>query len=311
MNNLKINEKISDFFYLQWLRPENVPWDLHVCKIFQRYFINNKFYKSLEIGVGNGLNTFINLDGKINKSFDFFLNSKVDNFFKFDDIYDYKLKLENNFYNKIIKKKTDNKFNLVVDYKKNLINISKLLNISKNYMVFDCNNSFKKFEKFDLIYSSIVYWLNNPFDSIIRIMKLLNCNGHFLFTIPNQNYLKYCKSYTLKGKMWNLINRGRKKTLKCTVDENSFEKWLKKNKINIVAKHYLLSEKTLKIWDIGLRPFSPFLIKMANNMSYDERLSIKKEWCFNLMPIVHELSHEELIYGKKKGGYCMYLLKLK
>jgi hypothetical protein len=311
MNNQTINEKIDDFFHLQWLRAENVPWDLHVCKIFQKYFVNNKFSKNLEVGVGNGLNTFINLNGKLNKSFDFFLNAKTDNFFKNADIYDHKLKLESTFGNKIIKKNSENKFHLVLDYKKNLVDISRLLNISKNYKVFDCNNSFKKFEKFDFIYSSIIYWLNNPYDRIIKILKLLNYKGSFLFTIPNQNYLEYCKSYTLKGRLWNLINRGRKKTLKCTVSENIFEKWLQKNKINIAAKHYLLSEKTLKIWDIGLRPVSPFLIKMANKMNFIDRSKIKEDWCNNLMPIVKELSHEELIYGKKKGGYCMYLLELK
>ena len=33
-----LKKKINSFFYLQWLRPENVAWDLHVSIIFQKYF---------------------------------------------------------------------------------------------------------------------------------------------------------------------------------------------------------------------------------------------------------------------------------
>ena len=96
-----------------------------------------------------------------------------------------------------------------------------------------------------------------------------------------------------------------------TIEENLFENWLKKNQLDIVSKNYFLSKKTLEIWDLGLRPISPLLIKMANSFDLDTRSLIKKEWCNNLMPIVKELSYEELFYGKKKGGYCMYLVKLK
>lgn len=307
--NKLINKKIINYFNLYWLRPENVPWDLHVCKIFQENFKINKLSRSLEIGSGHGYNTLLNLNGELNKQFDFFFNSKPNFFFKNNDIYDFKIFYKNK--ENLVTKPAENRFELVLDLKKNLINNSKLLNISKKYKVFDCNNDMSKFGRFDFIYTSIIYWLNNPYKSIINIKKLLNPNGYFLFTIPNQNFLKYCKSYSLKGKLWRLINRGRKKTLKLIVEENLFENWLKKNQLDIVTKNYFLSKKTLQIWDLGLRPISPFLIKMANSLDFNTRSIIKKEWCNNLMPIVKELSYEEIFYGKKKGGYCMYLVKLK
>ena len=294
-----IDKKISQFFNLYWLRPENVPWDLHVYKIFQKNFKINKLSRSLEIGSGTGFNSLLNLNGELNKKFDFFFNANVKSFYKNKDIYDSKI-LFNAKIN-LVSKPAENRFDLVLDLKKNLINKSKLLNISKKYNVFDCNNDIAKFGRFDFIYTSIIYWLNNPYKSIINIKKSINHNGHFLFTIPNQNFLKYCKSYTPRGKLWSLINRGRKKTLKLIIEENLFENWLKKNQLDIVSKNYFLSKKTLEIWDLGLRPISPLLIKMANSLDFDTRSLIKKEWCNNLMPIVKELSYEELFYGKKKA----------
>ena len=86
--------------------------------------------------------------------------------------------------------------------------------------------------------------------------------------------------------MWNIINRGRKNTLQKIFPQKSFENFLKKNNFEILKKERMLSSKTLKIWDLGLRPISPFLIEMSNSISDKSRNKIKMEWCDKLFPIV-------------------------
>lgn len=309
-----LKKKINSFFYLQWLRPENVAWDLHVSIIFQKYFSyyekKNKDFKSLEIGVGNGFNTLLNLNGQLNEKYDFFLNTSCKNFFQNKDIYDSALK-KNSIPKDLVKTYPSKKFDLALDLKKNLLKVTEHLKVSEKLISHDCNKEFGINERYDFIYSSIVYWLNNPKDAILRISKLLKNNGVFMFTIPNENYLKYCQSYSKHGNFWNLINRGRKDTLQTTIIQNEFEKWLKKNNFEIINNHKLLSEKTLKIWDFGLRPISPYLIRLTNSVSPKIRYEIKKNWCHDLYPIVENLVSHELEFGGQNGGYCIYLIKRK
>lgn len=196
-----------------------------------------------------------------------------------------------------------------MDLKKNLLNVAQQLNVAKKLIAYDCNKDFKINEKYSFIYSSIIYWLKNPKKSILKVSNLLKKDGIFMFTIPNQNYFKYCKSYSKSGKFWNLINRGRKNTLQSTIVEQEFEKWLKRSNFDIVNKHKLLSEKTLNVWDFGLRPISPYLIKLTNIISSKTRFEVKKDWCNNLYPIVENMVLQELAEGPKNGGYCIYLIK--
>ncbi len=57
----------------------------------------------------------------------------------------------------------------------------------------------------------------------------------------------------------------------------------------IVAHNYYLSPLTLRIWDVGLRPLSPVLIKMVQKFDECSRLEIKSEWIETVRPFLQEL----------------------
>lgn len=310
MNKTILDTKIKDFFSLHFLRPENVSWDLHVSLLFQKYFFkkNNKYQDTLEIGSGNGLNTFLNLSGSLKDTYDFFVNINDKKLFKNNDIY--------NFYNitksnDIVKKKVKKKFSLVIDHKKNLLDHSKVLDISEAYLKFDCNKELPKNRKYDFIFTTILYWLNS-YEKLIDFAKLLKDeNSLLVFTVPNENYLNYCQSYKSKSLFWKMINNRRKETLQFQINQVLFERWLKQNNFNIFAKHKLLSKSTLSIWDIGLRVFYKNFIYLLKKLPIQERLIFKNQWMEQYFSVIKELVEEELHNGPKNGGYCMYILQKK
>ena len=55
---------VKNFLNAHWLRFENLPWDIQVALFFQKYK-PNKIGRSLEVGVGNGINTLLNLGGSL------------------------------------------------------------------------------------------------------------------------------------------------------------------------------------------------------------------------------------------------------
>ena len=48
--------------------------------------------------------------------------------------------------------------------------------------------------------------------------------------------------------------------------------------LDVAVRHNHISGTLVRLWDIGLRPFSPFMIQMANTLSRDERARIKQRW---------------------------------
>ncbi|NVJ91183.1 MAG: hypothetical protein HWE34_05975 [Methylocystaceae bacterium] len=87
--------------------------------------------------------------------------------------------------------------------------------------------------------------------------------------------------------------------------------WYKiiETELTIQESSLYLSRQTLNIWDIGLRPFSPYMIKMANTLSRTDRFNIKQKWCQGLLPMIKELCDEEFKNGPKEGGFSFYVLK--
>ena len=221
MKSLK--KLIENFLNAHWLRFENLPWDIQVALFFQKYK-PKRINKSIEVGVGNGINTLLNLGGSLKKEEDHFSNLSYLNVGHKDYWNTFKRKK-----NPILRN-VKNKFDLVLDHKKNLLKNAKNLNISKKYTQHDCNKSLIKFGKFDFIFSNIIYWLKDPIKTIDNFEEILNINGHIILTIPNQNFFKYGETFNSKNEFLKLLNFGRKGHYKFFNNRGSFDKILKKKK---------------------------------------------------------------------------------
>lgn len=299
----KINNRINQYLKTNWLRPETLLWDVHLSLLIEPYL--KRKIKKLEIGIGNGINSFITLGGELNKNYDTYQNLNYNSFVTTEDIYNtYKKNSK-----KIIKKKVKNKFDLVIDHKENLLKQARLLDISNTYLKHDCNKSIKIKDKFDLIYTNILYWLKNPFYNIREFNDILNKKGLLIFTLPNENFFKYCKSYKSKNKFWKKLNLQRNKHFNFSYKKKEIGSKLKKMKFfKIIKVKSFLSKKSCKIWDIGTRIVSPELIKMSSSLSKNEKLIIKYNWCKKLHPLIYELIKDE-IKDSKSGGFDLYILK--
>ena len=64
-----LNKLTKNFLNAHWLRFENLPWDIQVALFFKKYK-PKKMERSLEVGIGNGINTLLNLGGSLKKNED-------------------------------------------------------------------------------------------------------------------------------------------------------------------------------------------------------------------------------------------------
>jgi hypothetical protein len=75
--------------------------------------------------------------------------------------------------------------------------------------------------------------------------------------------------------------------------------------------HTIASRTHAQIWDIGLRPLAPLLVRMANGLTRRDRSAIKRDWielCLDLLAPMCRFDFD-LFPGDHKPAELQYVLK--
>jgi len=289
-----------------WLRPESALWDAIASTIVSKHKIKSP---SLDLGCGNGIFSFITAGGDFSIDYDWFINVDVEGFWENKDIFD-TCKVNN--LEQYITRKPEYNFTYGLDHKTNYLTQAKGLGFYKTLIQYD-GNSPLPFEnsRFQAVFSNILYWLDDPLKSLKEISRILQKGGQALVCIPNVKFKEYCFTFGWEEKKSNLLkklNRGRSEVMRYFASYDEFSKLAEATGFTTAAHSYYLSRLTLTIWDIGLRPISPYLVQMANKLSPEDRRSIKSEWVNNLYEILLPLYEMEM-NSKEEGGFHFFVLQ--
>lgn len=296
--------RIDDFLNMTWLRPENVVWDSVASSLIGKELLNGN--RILDIGIGNGYFSFMTLGGKFKKEYDWYYNVNTNGFLKNEDIYNI-VKLNN--IKDFIDRPAAKRISLAVDHKHELLKQVEQLNFTDFTLLQDANKPIE-FTNIDTVYSNILYWLNHPIDVLKNIDKNLSSGSKLILVFPNENFYKYAQSYSQSSKIWKLLNRGRGDSIMWRMNIDVFEKEIiKATSFKIQNFQTYLSELNLKTWDIGFRPFSSPLIKMANLLQPEVRNQIKEEWVETAKPYINHILEDEIKNGPKNGGFNFVVLE--
>ncbi len=301
---MKYRDFFDPFFYMNWLRPENVPWDVHAATLIAPHLRSGE--RKLEIGIGNGYTSFTLLGGAFKPAYDWYYNVDVGDFWKNRDIYDHVGEVDVTAY---VETYPEYGYELVVDHKANLLSQTRQLKIAREYLVADANVPFE-LPDVDLVFSNIVYWLKDPERIFSWLAERMRLGAKLVVVIPNSRYFEFSRSFARENRLWTLINRGRADLGMWSMDEGPFARMIERlGKFVIEDRRSYLSRQTLAVHDVGLRPISPYLIRMANSLPAAQRMEIKREWCEGLRPLLIELVEEELDAGRRDGGFNFYVLR--
>lgn len=289
-----------------WLRPESALWDAIASTLISKYDIISP---SLDLGCGNGIFSFITAGGSFSIDYDWYINVEPEGFWEDKDIYNV-CKISS--LKEYILELPKYSFTFGLDHKPNLLAQAKALNLYKNLIEHDANKSLP-FEdgQLETVFSNILYWLSEPKSSLKEIYRILDKNGLALLCIPNKKFLEYCFTYRWEEKNSSLLkklNRGRSENMHWVVDYKEFAGCAKDAGFKVVHHQYYLSRLTLTIWDIGLRPLSAVLIKMANALNPEQRRTIKREWMETVLDFLLTL-YEMEINSKEEKGFHFFVLE--
>ncbi len=299
-----IEKTVSDYLYMQWLRPENIPWDVHAALLAAPYLRTDG--AKAEIGIGNGYTTFMALGGRFRPEYDWYFNTDIEGFWQNRDIYDVVSRYD---LADFIAERPRYRLDFAVDHKESLITQARQLDLADDYLVADANRPLP-LPAVDTIFSNMLYWLDGPVGPLRRISDAMQPGARLVAVFPNRRYREYCRSFGLENRFWTLINRGRADCNFWSIDLEDLAPLLaRETELTIERQEVYLSRQTLSFNDIGLRPISPYLIKMANTLAPTDRFAIKQEWCEGLTPLITECMKEELANGPREGGFNFVVLR--
>ncbi len=224
-------------------------------------------------------------------------------------------------YRPCISKKPSYRFSVALDHKENLLKKAKQLNFYNDFITHDANQPLP-FESniFDSIFSNIVYWLDDPQKSMNEISRVLLMGGRVALMLPNRTMPEFSFYNQLHVKNNNedfeflkYMDRGRYSNIKLA---KSFDEWkqiINNSGLKIVEHKTHLSKTVMQIWDIGLRPLFPVLLKLVNAVENKEELiNIKKEWIeifMRFLEPIFELEMKNKLNQNEEKAFHYFVLE--
>lgn len=303
MNAICDEFNLAPHLSAHWLRPESGLWDAIAARQLAP-FVRDRT-EMLEVGIGNGLFSFLMLGGELAPEIDWFANVLTEGFWDNADIFDHDAQ---RVIGPMIRKTPQTRFKCALDHKKSLLNQAARLNFVDHLVEHDCNEPLPALS-YANAYSNMLYWLKDPLAAMHDIGGRLPVGGELVTVFPNSDFYYACDSYRNDTPLRKLLNRGRASHIMWHMDLSDFEREVEHRgmfKLRYATRY--LSPLVLNIWDIGLRPLSVPLIRMANSLDMEARAAIKREWCETLMKLAEPVLEEELVQGTKHGGYNLVVL---
>ncbi len=303
---LDFTEKIlKNFLNLYWLRPETAIW-----RTLDTLQIKNRPFQSpiLDAGCGDGSFTFTHFLGQTSSSFDVYTTIKnTEKYFHGKDIHNQTSSVKP----KIIKS-ANKKIDFGIDWKENLLDKAKNYKIYKKLVKHNLNKKFPfENDKFKTIFSNIIYWIDDPEFSLSETFRILDKNGEVILFLPDEKFRKHLifNQYIKNNFKWaKILDRGIHDNVKHCYSHNEWKKIFNNTGFKIKFHSTHLSNNLIKFWSIGLRPYSPFLIEMANKLEISEKVKIKKRLIEELYPLFRSYIDYELISPTKNNCFHMYVL---
>ena len=262
-----------------WARPETVLWATR-----QMQLLDNLEFKSpsLDLMCGHGIWSFVKAGGNFDYDFDCYQDIiSLDQYNKGIDI-------QNSFSDKYIPnilKKPNYKIDYGLDLKENNLKKSSKLNFYNNLIHADCNKILPfENDKFSTIFSNTIYWVDNIQHILMELFRITKNDGkiYLINLLPKlNNYITFYKNHNFPNQWFELIDRNRSKENKHILTKEGW--YLLFSESGFEVKEYIptINQTYAHIWNIGLRPFTGYILKLAQKLNknelYKKKLLVKKQ----------------------------------
>ncbi len=271
------SSRLQRFLNCYWLRPENAFWMSLRSQALESHPMTGP---SIDLSCGDGVFSFLHAGGDFSCEYDVFqevghLDDVRD---AFADMFDH----ASVGHEPEITNRPDSKFDVGTDLKPNMLLKACRLDFYECLVEHD-HNLEMPFENdaFQTVHCNSAYWVQNIDQFMRELRRITRSGGRILLSVK----LDAMRDYTLNshrdklGQRWlDIIGRGRIESWPSLCSDETWKQRFKSAGLDIVSRTPFITATHAHIWDIGLRPIAPLLVRMANALEEHTRQEIKSDW---------------------------------
>lgn len=270
-------ELLRAFMNAYWLRPENALWMCLRSMVLRSARCTDP---SIDISCGDGVFTFLHLGGRFAPSFDVFAAvDKLDRVRRdHADMFDCPPERSG----PAIIAAPQSRMTVGADLKPNLLQKAAQLKVYERQVQND-NNAPLPFpkESFNYIYCNAAYWVERVDDFLAELRRILRPGGRVALQVKLSS-MEACTLQAFREQLGDrfldLIGRGRMRCWPTLADRLTWERRFARAGLAIECATPFVTRTHAHLWDVGLRPLAPLLVRMANHLASPVRVEIKQDW---------------------------------
>ncbi len=270
-------ELLRKFVQAYWLRPENAFWMTLRSQTLSRIDLG---HPCIDICCGDGVFTFLHCGGAFGPDFDVF--AAVGRLDRVRDDHVDMFDFTAGDYRPKILATPGRTIDVGIDWKKTLLTKASRLNLYDELIEHDSNKPFPfDDDAFHTIYCNAAYWVSEIDSFLGEIRRITQPGGRAILQVKLDSLRRYTLAdheAALGKRFLDIIGRGRVETWPTVADQATWEARFARAGLTLESATPFVTRTHAHIWDIGLRPIAPMLIRMAGALTPETRSSIKRDW---------------------------------
>lgn len=270
-------ERLRSYLNAYWLRPENAFWMTIRSELLATVPFANP---SLDLCCGDGIFTFIHSGGQLDNQFDVYTGTDPlgNQPASEADMYDY----VDDSYQPAITTPPAKTWTFGIDHKASLLAKASALGLYDSLRQQDANQPLTlPTSSMNFAYCNSIYWLTQIDAALAELARILQPGGTLVLHVKLEGFIHHSLAHwgPLAGtKALERLLGSRTASWPAMDDPITWEHRFEKAGFTIESSTPMVTGTHVRIWEVGLRPFAPMLIRMARETSPATLQSIKRDW---------------------------------
>lgn len=304
-----VAERLRRFLSAYWLRPENALWMTLRSIALAAEPLRGP---SADICCGDGIFSFLHAGGELDDAFDVF--TAVD---KLDQVTNQHADMFDHVpqhYAPPIVRPARWSIDAGTDLKPAMLAKARALHLYHALVQHNSNDPLPfDDENLATIYCNAAYWIEQIDPFLAELRRVLRPDGRLVLHIK----LDSMSEYTLNGyrsqlgeRFLEILGRGRLACWPTLASRSAWERRFANAGLKIASATPFATRTHAQLWDVGLRPLAPLLVRMANGLTPQNRVAIKREWVALLEELAGPMAKFdfELTDGDSEPAEIQYVL---
>lgn len=272
-----VERVLRPFVEAYWLRPENALWMTLRSMTLSRVALDRP---SVDISCGDGIFSFLHLGGRLDPAFDVF--SAVDHLDRVHSQHADMFDAAGADYRPPVITRPRRAFDTGTDCKAAMLTKAAALNFYCQLVEQDNNQPLAlESESFQTVYCNAAYWVKNVDLFLAELARIVRPGGRVVLQVKLDSMKRYTLGAfkaALGAKFLEIIDRGRMECWPSLCSRSTWEKRFGRAGLRVEAAMPFVTRTHSHLWDVGLRPIAPHLVRMANAVAAETRTQIKRDW---------------------------------